>query len=192
MSKLILASSSPFRQELLKRLKIPFQVQSPDVDESPVEDESAHQQVKRLARIKAQTVGKTEADALIIGSDQLATCNNTVLGKPGTHAQATSQLQLMRDETLLFHTGLCLLNTKTGKEYVDCIEYQVHFRRYSNEEIERYLLSEQPYNCAGSFKSEELGISLVESMEGQDPTALIGLPLIKLTAMLRQEDIQIP
>jgi 7-methyl-GTP pyrophosphatase len=171
---------------------MPFQVQSPDVDESAVEGESAHQQVKRLACIKAETVGKTEADALIIGSDQLATCNNTVLGKPGTHAQATSQLRLMRGETLLFHTGLCLLNTKTGKEYVDCVEYQVHFRRYTNEEIERYLISEQPYNCAGSFKSEELGISLVESMEGQDPTALVGLPLIKLTAMLRQENIKTP
>jgi len=98
----------------------------------------------------------------------------------------------MRGETLLFHTGLCLLNTKTGKQYVDCVEYQVHFRHYSDEEIERYLLSEQPYNCAGSFKSEQLGISLVESMEGQDPTALVGLPLIKLAAMLRQENIKIP
>lgn len=145
-----------------------------------------------MACIKAQAIGKTEADALVIGSDQLATCNNTVFGKPVSHTEATRQLQMMRGETLLFHTGICLLNTKTGKQTVDCVEYQVRFRRYSDEEIERYLLSEQPYNCAGSFKSEQLGISLVEFMQGEDPTALIGLPLIKLSAMLRQENLQIP
>jgi septum formation protein len=146
----------------------------------------------RLARDKAHAIAITEPEALIIGSDQLACCNDTVLGKPGSHEKATKQLQTMRGQTLLFHTGLCLLNSKTGTESIDCVEYEVQFRHFSDDEIERYLLTELPYNCAGSFKSEQLGISLLESMQGSDPTALIGLPLIKLAQMLRIEGTKIP
>ncbi len=146
----------------------------------------------RLARAKAREVATYETDALIIGSDQLATCNDNIFGKPGSHQNATRQLQQMRGETLVFHTGLCLLNSKTANETTECVTYKVHFRQYSDDEIERYLLAEQPYGCAGSFKSEQLGISLVEYMGGPDPTALIGLPLIRLTVMLRQEGLLIP
>lgn len=133
-----------------------------------------------------------EIDALIIGSDQLATCRGKVYGKPGSHARATEQLQQMSGEALIFHTGLCLLNTTTSAEQLDCVEYRVQFRRYSTAEIERYLLAERPYDCAGSFKSEQLGISLIDSMTGSDPSALIGLPLVRLAAMLRMEGLNIP
>jgi septum formation protein len=177
---------------LLRRLNIPFQALIPDIDESALRGESVVDQVKRLALAKAQAIAGSELDALIIGSDQMASCNNDILGKPGSHAAATTQLQQMRGQVLLFHTGLCLLNSKTNIERIECVEYRVHFRQYSDDEIERYLHAEQPYNCAGSFKSEQLGISLVESMEGTDPSALVGLPLIKLAAMLRLEGVLIP
>jgi len=131
-------------------------------------------------------------DALIIGSDQLATCKDSIFSKPGDHQTAVEQLGQMRGESLLFHTGLCLLNSKTGTATVECVEYRVHFRQYSDAEIERYLEAEKPYDCAGSFKSEGLGISLVASMEGADPSALIGLPLLRLAAMLRQEGLLVP
>ncbi len=137
-------------------------------------------------------VAAQELDALIIGSDQLASCRNSIFGKPGSHDSALTQLRQMRGETLSFHTGLCLLNSNTGVERLECVEYKVHFRNYSDDEIERYLAVENPYDCAGSFKSEKLGISLVESMQGPDPSALIGLPLIKLSEMLRQENLNIP
>lgn len=129
---------------------------------------------------------------MIIGSDQLATCRNKVFGKPGSHARATEQLKQMCGEALIFHTGLCLINTTTSEEQLDCVEYRVHFRQYSEEEIERYLQAERPYDCAGSFKSEQLGITMVDSMEGSDPSALIGLPLIRLAAMLRREGLNLP
>ena len=177
---------------MLNRLKLSFQAINPDIDESAKDCESAHEQVKRLARAKACSIAASETDALIIGSDQLASCNNNIFTKPGSHQSAIEQLQKMRGESLVFHTGLCLLNSKTASEQLDCIEYRVHFRRYSDEEIERYLELEQPYDCAGSFKSEQLGISLVDYMEGTDPSALIGLPLIRLSSMLRQEGLFIP
>jgi len=145
-----------------------------------------------LASAKAHEVATFESDALIIGSDQLATCNDNIFGKPGSHENAIRQLQQMRGETLVFHTGLCVLNAKTSSETIECITYKVHFRRYSDDEIQRYLLADQPYGCAGSFKSEQLGISLVEYIEATDPTALIGLPLLRLTAMLRQEGVLVP
>ena len=177
---------------MLKRLKLSFQAISPDIDESAKAREPAHEQVKHLARAKACAIAASETNALIIGSDQLASCKDRIFSKPGSHQVAIEQLQQMRGESLVFHTGLCLLNSKTASEQLDCIEYRVHFRHYSDEEIERYLQLEQPYNCAGSFKSEQLGISLVEYMEGADPSALIGLPLIRLSAMLRQEGLFIP
>jgi MAF protein len=165
---------------------------SPDIDESTIDGESATTQVQRLALAKAQAVAVNHPDSLIIGSDQLANCNDTTFGKPGSHAEATRQLKQMRGNTLLFFTGICLLNSNDNVSRVECVEYRVHFRHFSDQEIERYLIAEQPYNCAASFKSEALGISLVESMEGPDPSALIGLPLLKLAAMLRQEKLLLP
>lgn len=177
---------------MLQRLNLPFETISPDVDESAVQGESAFDQVQRLALAKARKVAKQESQAWIIASDQLAICGQTVYGKPGKHEQAVAQLRQMRGETLFFHTGLCLLNSSTGVEQLDCVDYQIKFRKYSEEEIERYLNLEKPYNCAASFKSERLGIALVESMQGPDPSALIGLPLIRLSAMLRLEGLLIP
>jgi 7-methyl-GTP pyrophosphatase len=164
----------------------------PDVDEKPCAGEAVVDQVRRLALCKARAVAHEQTDALIIGSDQLATCAGTVFGKPGSHHAATAQLAQMRGQTLVFQTGLCLFNCKNGAPRLDCVAYKVHFRDYSDAEIERYLLAETPYDCAGSFKSEQLGISLIASMEGPDPTALVGLPLISLAAMLRQEGLFVP
>jgi septum formation protein len=173
-------------------LNLPFQAISPDVDESAAPDESVIPQVQRLAQAKASEVAKQEKQAWIIGSDQLAICGQKIIGKPGAHEQAVQQLRQIRGQTVFFHTGLCLLNSSTGVEQLDCVDYQVKFRNYSEQEIERYLNMETPYNCAASFKSESLGIALVESMQGPDPTALIGLPLISLSAMLRQEGLELP
>ena len=133
-----------------------------------------------------------ETDALVIGSDQVAICRNRVLGKPGNRKMAMSQLGQMKGETLVFYTGLCLINAKNEREQVECVEYEVRFRAYSTTEIDRYLTAEKPYNCAASFKSESFGISLVEAMHGSDPSALVGLPLIRLAAMLRSEGLKIP
>ncbi|NKB37014.1 MAG: septum formation inhibitor Maf [Gammaproteobacteria bacterium] len=192
MSELILASSSPFRRELLERLCLPFQCISPDIDEAPQVNESLQDQVTRLASSKARKIAGGNATALIIGSDQLASCDGEIFSKPGNHQRAREQLRKMAGRTLIFKTGLCLLNAKTGQEQLDCVDYRVNFRNFSENEIQRYLLAEKPYNCAGSFKSEKLGICLVESMEGHDPSALVGLPLIRLTAMLRQEGVDLP
>jgi len=192
ISKLILASSSPFRQQLLQRLNVTFECVSPDIDESAVHGEAPETQVMRLARNKAHAVAARHPDTLIVGSDQLASCAGQVFGKPGGHQRAILQLRQMAGESLYFHTGLCLLNSRTGREQLDCVVYRVSFRCYTDAEIERYLSAEQPYNCSGSFRSEGLGISLVESMQGPDPSALIGLPLIRLADMLRQEGLEIP
>ena len=190
---LILASSSPFRRDLLERLGIPFQCIKPEIDESRQNNESLQQQVTRLSSAKARKIASTSSSpALIIGSDQLASCGGEVFAKPGNHERASEQLRKMAGQTLTFKTGLCLLNTSTGLEQLDCVDYRVHFRNFSEEEIQRYLHAEKPFNCAGSFKSEQLGISLVESMEGSDPSALIGLPLIRLATMLRKEGLNIP
>ena len=192
ITELILASSSPFRRELLERLQIPFQSHAPDIDESALPGESLDAQVRRLALAKARALDTAHPAALIIGSDQLATCEGQVFGKPGDYQRALKQLRCISGRSLQFKTGLCLLNTSSGREQVDCIEYTVHFRDLSEEEIQRYLEREQPFNCAGSFKSEALGISLVRSMEGTDPSALIGLPLVRLGQMLREEGVNLP
>ena len=186
-----LASTSPFRKELLERLGIPFETVAPDVDETPLANETAEALVRRLSEDKARAMAASHR-GLIIGSDQVATTGNNILGKPGTHEQAFEQLRNLSGKRVTFQTGLCLVNTETDEAQVDVIPFIVKFRQLGGDQIERYLQQEQPYNCAGSFKSEGLGITLFEYMEGVDPTALIGLPLIRLTSMLSQAGIVLP
>lgn len=186
---LILASTSSFRRQLLEKLGMSFQCVAPSVDESRQEDETPTAMVLRLAQAKAAAVASGHPDALIIGSDQTAVCRGKVLGKPGNHENARAQLQSMSGQLVTFHTGLCLLNSANGQFQLDEVPYHVQFRNLSDEEIENYLLREQPYQCAGSFKSEGLGIVLFEQLIGDDPNALIGLPLIRLCEMLRQEGV---
>ena len=186
-----LASTSPFRKELLERLGIPFETVAPDVDETPLANETAEALVRRLSEDKARAMAASHR-GLIIGSDQVATTDNNILGKPGTHERAFEQLRNLSGKRVTFQTGLCLLNTETDEAQVDVIPFIVKFRQLGSDQIERYLQQEQPYNCAGSFKSEGLGITLFEYMEGVDPTALIGLPLIRLTSMLAQAGIVLP
>lgn len=190
---LILASSSPFRQELLHKLGLPFSSHSPDIDETRHEDETAQQLVKRLALEKAQAVAQQYPNALIIGSDQVAINENgDILGKPGSEERAVEQLKKASGTTVAFATGLCLLNSATGKAQVECEEFKVHFRTLSDEIIARYVKQEQPLHSAGSFKSEGLGIVLFNELEGRDPNALVGLPLILLTDFLANEGIVLP
>lgn len=189
MQRLILASTSPYRKALLERLGIPFDSAAPNVDEAHLPGEHPSQLVRRLAEAKARAVGDLHGDALIIGSDQVAVLGDTVLGKPGNHENAAHQLQRAAGKRVTFHTGLCLLNAATQRSQCDVILFSVVFRRLSGAQIEHYLQREQPYNCAGSFKSEGLGIALFDRLEGDDPTALIGLPLIRLVRMLEQEGV---
>ncbi len=188
---LILASSSPYRKELLNRLGLPFETVSPKVDESPLAKESPQDTALRLAQIKARKIAETHPQALIIGCDQVATLEGMQLGKPGNHENATKQLRMMQGRTVIFHSALCLYNTKTLNMQAEVVPYEVAFRKLSDEQIERYLLTEEPYNCAGSAKSEGLGIALISSMNGTDPNALIGLPLIKLITMLKNENLNV-
>ncbi len=188
---LVLASTSPFRRQLLARLGVDFLTSAPEVDETPVPGEAPRDLVVRLAVAKARAVGRIQP-GLIIGSDQVATTGNDILGKPGDHLRAAAQLAYLSGKRVSFHTGLCLLNSMSGELQVDEVPYHVHFRSLGASQIERYLHAEQPYDCAGSFKSEGLGITLFERMEGDDPTALIGLPLIRLTNMLAAAGIELP
>jgi septum formation protein len=190
-AQLVLASTSPFRRDLLQRLGIPFITAAPDVDESPLPGEAADALVQRLSASKARAVGRTHA-GLVIGSDQVATVGEAILGKPGNHERAFEQLQQLSGRTVTFHTGLCLLDTEKDLQQLDVIPFTVEFRQLSTTQIEHYLRREQPYNCAGSFKSEALGITLFRRMQGDDPTALIGLPLIRLTDMLATAGISLP
>lgn len=189
--RLILASTSPFRRELLGRLGVAFETASPDVDESRRENESAIALVKRLSEAKARAIGASQ-QGLVIGSDQVATLGETVLGKPGSHERAMEQLRQLSGQSVIFQTGLCLLDTGNDTQQLDVIPFTVHFRELDDAQIDRYLRHDQPYNCAGSFKSEGLGITLFERMEGDDPSALIGLPLIRLTAMLGNAGVLLP
>ena len=189
--KLILASTSPYRRELLSRLKIPFEVCSPAVDESPLPSERPEQTAYRLAIAKAKSLANEFPDALIIGSDQVATLDGLQLGKPHTHDNAVRQLSMMRGRNVVFHTALCLYNSRTGSTQAKEVPFTVQFRNLSDAQIERYLVKEQPYNCAGSAKSEGLGIALIEKMRGDDPNALIGLPLIALIEMLENEGMPV-
>lgn len=188
---LVLASTSPFRRELLTRLGLGFATAAPEVDETPRRDETPDALVRRLSEAKARAVGET-CRGLIIGSDQVATTGSDILGKPGTHERAVAQLQHLSGKTVTFHTGLCLLNSENGELQLDVVPFRVVFRQLDDERIERYLQHDRPYNCAGSFKSEGLGITLFERMQGDDPTALIGLPLIRLTTMLARAGMVLP
>lgn len=188
---LILASSSIFRRELLQRLNIQFSTVSPHVDETVLDNEKPHETALRLSQEKAKKIGKEYPHALIIGCDQVATLNGEQLGKPLNHKNATKQLQTMRGQEVTFHSALCLYNAETDSMQAEVVPYLVKFRELTDEQIESYLVKEQPYHCAGSAKSEGLGIALIERMIGDDPNALIGLPLIKLITMLQKEGVNI-
>ena len=190
--KLVLASTSAYRKMLLERLHLPFDTDGPETDEAPLPGEAPAATAERLAAEKARAVAARWPDALIIGSDQVAYLGSEVFGKPGTEARAVAQLQRMRGQTVVFHTALALLNTRTGHLQVEGIPTQVRFRNLSDDEIRRYVAKEQPLDCAGSAKSEGLGITLLDAMPGEDPTALIGLPLIALSRMLRAEGLELP
>ncbi|MCG2633767.1 MAG: Maf family nucleotide pyrophosphatase [Gammaproteobacteria bacterium] len=184
---LVLASSSPFRQELLSRLTTNFISFSPDIDETARQGESHNDLAGRLALQKAQAGAPIYRNHLIIGSDQVAVCREQRLGKPGNAVNARAQLTMMSGQRVTFYTGLCLLNSTTGQHQLRIEEYRVHFRSLSATQISNYLARETPYGCAGSFQSEALGIALCQGFEGRDPTALIGLPLMALVEMLEQE-----
>jgi septum formation protein len=170
---------------LLERLRIPFEVMTPDIDETARTDESPHETALRLACAKAARIAQLNPDALVIGSDQVASCNGNLIGKPGSHEQAFAQLQQMRGRTVLFHTALCLHDARSHQVQSLIVPTEVKFRDLPDDELNAYLLAEKPYDCAGSAKSEGLGIALLESQESSDPTALVGLPLIALVTLLR-------
>jgi septum formation protein len=186
--RLILASGSAYRKELLQRLRLPFEVMSPDIDETSLPNETPVATALRLAQAKAQKIAEQTSPALVIGSDQVATLDDHQIGKPGNHANALAQLQMMRGRSVVFHTALCLIDThstSTKPLQIENIQTVVTFRDLPDAELDAYLKIEQPYDCAGSAKNEGLGIALIASIEGTDPTALTGLPLIALTTMLR-------
>ena len=189
--QLVLGSSSPFRKQLLHQLGLEFETDSPDIDETPLAGEAVEEMVLRLSIAKATEIAKRHSNSLIIGSDQSALLNGQILHKPGNHETATQQLQDASGQKVVFQTGLCLYNTETNTYQSKLVPYTVTFRTLSDEMIENYLQKEQPYQCAGSFKSEGLGVALFESMQGTDPSALIGLPLIELTNMLTHEGFSV-
>lgn len=190
-NRLILASSSRYRHELLSRLKLPFDVAVPDIDESALPRETPEQTAVRLAVAKARAVADREGKALIIGSDQVATLDGAQIGKPGTHDKALAQLQRMRGRSVIFHTALCVVDNREEKMsvQVENVQTTVVFRVLPDHELDAYLRQEKPYDCAGSAKNEGLGIAIIERIESTDPTALTGLPLIALTTMLRQAGV---
>ncbi len=192
MTTLVLASSSPYRRELLALLRLPFEVLSPDVDETPLANEAPQDTAQRLAQLKARAVADRFPDALIIGSDQVALLGTAQIGKPHTFENAKKQLQAASGRSMVFHTALCLYNSKSGNMQTRVVPITIQFRTLSDAVIERYLTAEQPYNCAGSAKSEGLGIALIARFEGEDPNALVGLPLIALVDMLHQEGVAVP
>lgn len=189
--RLILASTSPFRRDLLARLGLPFDVRAPDVEESRLVGEDAPALVARLAELKARAVARREPASLIIGSDQAAVLDGAIIGKPGDHRQATAQLRQASGRTVTFYTGLCLLDSASGQRQLAVESFRVVFRALTPSGIESYLRRERPYHCAGSFKSEGLGIALFDRLEGDDPTSLIGLPLIRLTRMLETAGVAV-
>ena len=192
MPPLVLASSSPYRRELLSRLRLPFAWSAPAIDETRQPNEDADTLVRRLATEKARALSATHPHHLIIGSDQAAVLDRQILGKPHTFERARTQLLAASGNSVTFLTGLALFNSETGHCQVDCIPFTVHFRTLTEAQITRYLEAERPYDCAGSFKAEGLGVSLFRSTEGADATSLIGLPLIRLVDMLHHAGIDIP
>lgn len=187
MKSLVLASSSPYRGQLLAKLGMPFKQDSPDINETPLENETAEDLVQRLASEKARELANKHPASLIIGSDQVACFENRIIGKPGNHENAHAQLKSFSGQSVEFCTGLCLLNSETQESQINLARFRVHFRELTASRIDAYLHKEQPYDCAGSFKSEGLGIALFSKLEGDDPNSLIGLPLILLTDMLLKE-----
>lgn len=192
MLPLLLGSSSPYRRELLARLRRPFIWTAPQIDESPQAGEEPQDLVLRLAEAKARALAGQYPDHLIIGSDQVAVLDGRIIGKPGDHARAAAQLQAASGRSLTFLTGIALLNSQTGRCQVDSVPFTVHFRELDAASIERYLRAEEPYDCAGSFKAEGLGVSLFRSTVGTDASSLVGLPLIRLVDMLHAEGLQLP
>ncbi len=188
---LVLGSSSPFRKMLLEKLMVPFEISNPDIDETPLQNESPIELVERLAIAKAKEVAKHFPKALIIGSDQVALHGNEIVGKPHTHEKAVEQLKSASGKEITLYTGLALLNSRSGSLQSEVIPFSVHFKELSDETIENYLHKEQPYNCAGSVRSEGLGIALLQRFEGDDPNTLIGLPLIRLVSMLENEGFEL-
>ena len=188
---MVLGSSSLYRRELLERLRIPFEVTAPEVDETPRAGEHPRDLALRLALAKAQAVAALHPEAVVIGSDQVADLAGQPLGKPGEHARAVAQLRQMRGQTVIFQTALAVVCLASGFEQVDLAEVRVVFRDLSDEEIEAYLQAEQPYDCAGSAKSEGLGIALLDAIDNDDPTALIGLPLIRTCQLLREAGVKL-
>ncbi len=189
--QLILASSSPFRKILLEKLGLKFKCHSPDIDESPIDDETPQALVQRLATQKAEAVAEEYPNALIIGSDQVAVLDNQIIGKPRDHQHAVEQLWAASGREMNLYTGLTLLNTTTGN-IQECVDpYRIEFRELNLNQIETYLEKDQPYNCSGSLKSESLGIALLKSLSGDDPNTIIGLPLIRLIDMLGNEKIEV-
>ena len=188
---LVLGSSSPYRKELLERLGLPFLTDRPGVDESPRAGESAEKIVRRLSQEKALAVSVRYPDALVIGCDQVAAVEDRIVGKPGNHEAAVKQLKEVSGKTITLYTGLALLNSKTGVIQVDVVPFSVTFRILTGEMIEEYLRRDKPYDCTGSVRVEGLGIALLERLEGDDPNALIGLPLIRLITMLKEEGLSV-
>ncbi|MQT34790.1 MAG: 7-methyl-GTP pyrophosphatase [Pseudomonas helleri] len=192
MLPLLLASSSVYRRDLLSRLRLPFTCSSPDIDESHRPGESALELVQRLSLEKAQALAASHPAHLIIGSDQVAVLNGQIIGKPHTFDKARQQLLNASGASVSFLTGLTLLNSQTGHYQTDCVPFTVHMRHLNTEQIERYLHAEEPYDCAGSFKAEGLGVSLFQRTEGDDATSLVGLPLIRLVDMLLAQGVAMP
>ncbi len=191
--RLILASSSAYRRELLSRLQLPFEVMLPDLDETPLPGETPEQTALRLAEAKAEVVARRTGESLVIGSDQVATLDGEQIGKPGSHERALAQLQKMRGREVVFHTALCLLDSRADSKnrvQKQNVQTVVRFRDLPDTELDAYLRIEQPYDCAGSAKNEGLGIALIEQIRSDDPSALTGLPLIALTGMLRIAGVQ--
>jgi septum formation protein len=189
---IVLASSSPYRRQMLDRLRLPFEWHAPDVDEAGRPGEMPLQLACRLALLKASTVAVRYPEAIVIGSDQVAEMDGLAIGKPGGHQDALPQLVAMQGRTVVFHTALAVVRRSDGRTTTDCVDTWVRFRRLQPDALERYLRLEQPYDCAGSAKIESLGICLVESVRSDDPTALIGLPLISLTSMLAGFGVALP
>ena len=192
--RLVLASGSAYRKELLSRLQLPFDVISPDIDETPLKNENPAETASRLAEAKAKAVAKLAHSSLIIGSDQVATLDHEQIGKPGDHARALAQLKKMRGRDVIFHTALCLVDNRTGSTtplQIESVATTVTFRNLPDAELDAYLQIEKPYDCAGSAKNEGLGIALIDHIRSDDPTALTGLPLIALTRMLRAAGVRL-
>lgn len=190
--RLILASGSTYRQTLLSRLRLAFEVIAPDLDETPIPGETPPDTASRLAQAKAEAIARQVGPALIIGSDQVATLNGEHIGKPGSHERALEQLKKMRGRSVIFHTALCLYDSRPDAQYIlqnENVQTLVQLRDLPDAELDAYLRIEQPYDCAGSAKNEGLGIALIESIDSRDPTALTGLPLIALTGMLRRAGV---